>query len=74
MIMLAPVTTHTTVLAKAPNRLMSELLLISCGIARKNHAALKMRCRLENCRNRQNRPVLIVGIEESFPADRRQAG
>lgn len=65
MIMLAPVTTHTAVSAKAPNKSMSELLLISCGIARKNHATLKMRCRVESSRSRQSRPVLIEGIEES---------
>ena len=67
IIMLAPVTAQTAVPAKAPNRSTSELLLISCGIARKNHAALKIRYRVKRIRSRQSRPVLIEGIEESYP-------
>ena len=67
MIMLVPVTTHTEVPAKAPIRSTSVPLLTNCGIARQNHATLKIRYRAESSRNRQSRPVLIEGIEESSP-------
>ena len=67
MIMLAPVTAQTAVPAKAPNRSTSVPLLTNCGIARKNHATLKIRYRVESSRYRQSRPVLIEGIEESSP-------
>ena len=67
MIMLAPVTTHTEVPVKAPIRSTSVPLLTNCGIARKNHATLKIRYRVESSRYRQSRPVLIEGIEESSP-------
>ena len=67
MIMLAPVTAQTAVPAKAPIRLRCVPLLIRCGIARKNHATLKIRYRVESSRNMQSRPVLIEGIEESSP-------
>lgn len=39
--------------------------MISCGIARKNHATLRIRYKVERSRNRQSRLVLIEGIEES---------
>lgn len=67
MIMLAPVTAHTAVPAKAPTRSTSVPLLTSCGITRKNHATLKIRYRVKRIRSRQSRPVLIEGIEESSP-------
>ena len=67
MIMLAPVTAQTAEPAKAPIRSTSVPLLTNCGIARKNHATLKIRYRVESSRNRHGRPVLIEGIEESSP-------
>ena len=67
MTIVAPATIHSAVPLNAPKSAISESWFISAGMTKKNQATLAIRKSVANSRNRQSRPVLIEGIEESSP-------